>query len=124
MYTVKIKESSTELTPKERIMYKDTTIAVKIDEEVDTASYVDITPTGYVVLDIHNDKAKDKQDYTKYIIVDADGKRYTTGSPSFWESFMDIWSELGDTGDYVIRCYKRDSKNYQGKQFLTCSLIG
>ena len=124
MYTVKIKESSKELTPKERIMYKDVSIAVKLDEEVDETSSVEITPVAYVVLDVHNDKAKDKQDYTKYIIVGADGKRYTTGSPSFWESFMNIWSELGDSGDYVLRCYKRDSKNYQGKQFLTCSLVG
>ena len=58
MYTVKIKESSMELTNKQRVMYKDTSDAYKLDEVVKENQPFGIEPIGYVVLDVHNDGKK------------------------------------------------------------------
>lgn len=122
-YNVTIKEVSMELTARERIMMKDTTNAIKLDEAANGESPLVITPTAYAVLGIHNEKS-DNVDYENYVIMDADGNKYVTGSPSFWSSFMEIWEEMKDTNEeYSIEVYKRDSKNYKGKQFLTCSII-
>lgn len=121
-YSVKIREASKELTPKERIKLKDTGLAVKLDEAVTSESTLVIAPEGYVVLDVHNDKSENP-DYQQYVIIDKTGKKYITGSPSFWSSFMGIWEEMAGTGeDYEIAIYKMDSKNYKGKQFLTCTI--
>lgn len=122
-YNVSIKEVSKELTARERIMLKDTTNAIKLDEVAGSESPLVITPVAYAVLSIHNDKS-DNVDYENYIIMDADGTKFVTGSPSFWSSFMGIWEEMKDESEeYSIEVYKRDSKNYKGKQFITCSII-
>lgn len=121
-FTVKIAEVSKELTARERIMLKDTGNAIKLDEAANGAGLT-ITPTAYAVLDIHNEKS-DNPDYKNYIILDANGQKYVTGSTSFWNSFIDIWTEMSAEEDpYSIQVYKMDSKNYKGKQFLTCSII-
>lgn len=121
-YKVSIKESSKELTAKERIMMKDTSNAVKLDEATKDGHLL-ITPAAYVILSIHNEKS-DNVDYENYLILDKSGNKYVTGSPSFWASFMDIWDEMAEeTEEYSIEVYKLDSKNYKGKQFLTCSIV-
>lgn len=122
-YSVEIKESSKELTPRERIIFKDTSNAIKFDEVVtDEAPFV-LTPVGYAVLNIHNEKSKDNKDYNNYLILAEDGNKYVTGSTSFWTSFIDIWNEMQGEEQYSIEVYKMDSKNYKGKKFLTCSII-
>lgn len=122
-YNVAIKELSKEMTARERIMLKDTTNAIKLDEAANGEAPLIITPTAYAVLGIHNEKS-DNVDYENYVITDADGNKYVTGSPSFWTTFMEIWEEMmGEDEQYSIEVYKRDSKNYKGKQFLTCSII-
>lgn len=123
-YTVSINKCSTELTPREKIKVKDLSNAVKLDTAAD-ASPVEITPSFYVILDIHNEKSENP-DYTNLLIVDVDGNKYVTGSPSFMDSFFDIWDEMkeADANEvFSIECYKLDSKNYKGKKFLTCSII-
>lgn len=122
-YSVEIKESSKELTPREKIKFKDTSNAIKFDEVVtDDAPFV-LTPVGYAVLNIHNEKSKDNKDYNNYLILAEDGNKYVTGSTSFWTSFIDIWNEMQGEEQYSIEVYKMDSKNYKGKKFLTCSII-
>ena len=122
-YNVTIKEVSKEMTARERIMLKDTTNAVKLDEAANGETPLVITPTAYAVLHIHNEKS-DNVDYENYVVMDDNGNKYVTGSPSFWTSFMEIWEEMMDEDEqYSIEVYKRDSKNYKGKQFLTCSII-
>lgn len=124
MYTTEIKFSSKELTAREKIMVKDLTDAKKLEDVIGDNESVIITPVDYVVLDVHNDRAKDNKDYTKNVIIDKDGTRYTTGSPSFMESFINIYNEMyAEEEEFQIKCYKRESKNYSGKHFLTCSLI-
>lgn len=122
-FKTSIKEVSKELTARERIMLKDTSNATKLDEAANGVEPLIITPVAYAVLDIHNEKS-DNKDYENYIIVDANGTKYVTGSPSFWTAFMEIWTEMVEEDEeYSIEVYKKDSKNYKGKQFLTCSII-
>ena len=122
-YYVAIKEVSKELTARERIMLKDTTNAIKLDEAANGGDPLVITPAAFAVLSIHNEKS-DNVDYENYIIMDTNGNKFVTGSPSFWASFMEIWEEMmNEDEEYSIEVYKRDSKNYKGKQFLTCSII-
>lgn len=121
-YSVEIKETSKELTAKERIALKDTSNAIKLDQACDSEPIV-ITPVAYAVLAIHNEKS-DNKDYENYIITASTGEKYVTGSASFWNSFIAIYEEMeGEDEEYSITAYKLDSKNYSGKKFLTCSII-
>ena len=118
-YSVSIRECSTELTARERIKLKDTTNAIKLDEAASGETPLVIRPAAYAVLDIHNEKS-DNKDYPNYIIMDDEGNKYVTGSESFWSSFEEMQNE---NEAYEIEVYKVDSKNYKGKQFLTCSIV-
>lgn len=121
-YAVTIAESSRELTAKDRIRLKDTSDAVKLDEATKDGA-ITINPVGYAVLAIHNEKS-DNIDYNNYLIEDEDGTKYVTGSESFWNSFIDIYTEMKDeTEPWQIKAYRLPSKNYNGKEFLTCSII-
>lgn len=121
-FEVQITESSKELTARERIRLKDTTDAVKLDEATQENPVV-IKPVAYAILAVHNDKADDK-DYEQYIIEDADGTKYVTGSESFWNSFKNIYDEMKDEDeDWSVKAYRVPSKNYTGKDFISCSLM-
>lgn len=121
-FEVKIVESSMELTHKQNVVLKDISRAIKLDEACSAGNELQIKPTGYAILSVHNDKA-DNPDYTQYLIIDNSGEKYVTGSDSFWRSFCDIWSEMAeDAEEWDLIIYKKDSKNYKGKQFLTCSI--
>lgn len=121
-YSTTIREVSRELTARERIKLKDTTNAIKLDEAANEAPFV-FTPVAYAILDIHNEKS-DNKDYPNYIIMDDAGNKYVTGSESFWNAFKEIWDEMvNEKEPYEIEVYKVDSKNYKGKQFITCSIV-
>lgn len=124
-YSVLISEVSQELTAKERIMLKDTTNAIKLDELTqETDEKVIISPAIYAVLDIHNEKSEQNKDYKNFIIIDKTGKKYVTSSESFWNSFMDIANEMaGETEEWSIEVYRVPSKNFKGKEFLNCSIM-
>ena len=124
-YSVKVVESSKELTKKETVMFKDLSDALNLSEfidEHDGAVMIDVE--SWVNLAIHNEKAKDGQnkDYTNYVVVDKNGTRYYTGSESFWSSFKDIWCEMSDsTEEWSLKVYKKQSKGK--KDFITCSVM-
>ena len=121
-YSVKIRETSRELTAKERVMLKDTSDAVKLDTVTSEAPVL-IDVDMYAILDIHNEKS-DNKDYAIYLVVDKDGTKYVTGSDSFWSSFMNIYTEMLTSDEpYNIKAYKLPSKNRQGKDFITCSIV-
>lgn len=121
-YKVTIRYASLDnLSARERIMLKDTSDCVSLDS-VTTDGEVTIKPEFYAVLDVHNEYAKDDKDYTQYVIVDADGTKYITGSDSFYSAFIDIADEMGDEA-FEIKVYRKPSKNYSGKDFITCSII-
>lgn len=123
MYTVKIAKSSKELTAKDRIKMKDTSNAVKLDAVLAGDEPLCITPVAYAILDIHNDKADDK-DYQQFLVMDETGAKFVTGSNSFWNAFIEIWTEMeGENEEWMLEIYKKDSKNYSGKKFITCSIV-
>ena len=120
-YSVQIKEVSKELSTKERIALKDTTNAIRLDGAT-LEGAVSINPEMWAVLAIHNEKSLNP-DYDNYIVIDKDGTKYVTGSESFWSSFMDIFNEMqGEAEEWGVRVYRSPSKNYQGKDFITCSI--
>ena len=119
MYTSSIKESYKDLTAKQRIALKDTTRAIKLDEATQ-AGEVEIKPVMWAIIGVHNDKLANP-DYEQYVIEDESGDTYVTGSESFWQSFIDIFNEMeGESEDYSIVVTRVPSKNYTGKDFLTC----
>lgn len=120
-YEAKVVECTKELTARERIAIKDTTNAIALDEATN-AGEVEIDYAFHAVLSIHNEKSEDK-DYEKYVIVDHNGQKYVTGSKSFYSAMCEIVNEMaGSDEDYALIAYKVPSKNYKGKDFITCSI--
>ena len=87
-YSAKIVNASKELSVRDKIKIKDLTNSVGLDEAVTDDVPLMVTPSLWAELAIHNEKSKDK-DYKKYILVDAAGTKYATGSESFWSAFND-----------------------------------
>ena len=127
-YTSTVREVSKDITVKEKIMLKDTSNAISIDALTQEASFnnekVLIDVDYYAILDIHNEKS-DNKDYINFIIVDKSGNKYVTGSESFITTFTDIYEEMKGAGEenITIKIYRKESKNYKGKDFITCSIV-
>ena len=127
-YEAKVTNASKELTARERIMLKELTNAIQLDEATQTADLENagnlvIKPVYFAEVSVHNEKS-DSKDYTKFVIVDDNGTKFVTGSDSFKNAFMDIWSEMAEANetDFEIEVYRKESKNYKGKSFISCSL--
>ena len=122
-YSIKVIDASRQLTAKEKIAFKDFGLAAQLDDVVTETGLI-INVKDYVVLQVHNEKS-DNKDYTKFLLIDENGEKYITGSEPFWTTFKDIWDEISDEPDveWSLKVYKLESKNYKGKQFLTCSII-
>ena len=121
-YSAEIIRSNKELSAKERLIMKDTTACTQLDEAVQLGGdKLMITPDTVALISVHNEKSKDKKDYEKLVIVDKNGERYVTGSDSFTRTFFDIADEMGEE-EYSILVFKKESKNYAGKGFLTCTV--
>lgn len=122
-YSVRIKEASKNLTARERLLMKDLSNATKLDSVVTLDSTLIIEPVDFCVLEVHNEKS-DNKDYENFVIIDAGGNKYATGSLSFWTAFNEIWEEMKNEGEgFSVEVYKMESKNYKGKHFLTCSIV-
>lgn len=122
-YSVKVVECTKDLTARERVKIKDTTNAIKLDEATQGGAIV-IAYDYHAVLAIHNEKLDDP-DYWQYVVVDTAGNKYVTGSESFFTAMTEIVDEMiaaGET-DFELEVYRMDSKNYKGKQFITCSIV-
>lgn len=127
-YSSTIKESSRELTPKERVMFKDLGNATKLNDMAEEAMNAGAKAIienikDYAIVAIHNEASEDV-DYNNYLIIDGNGDKYYTGSVSFWNSFKSIWDEMSESDEeWGIQLNLIPSKNYAGKTVLTCSLI-
>ena len=127
-YSATILEASRELTARERVMFKDTQNAISMNDYAEQAKSeggkaIITNVKDYVHISVHNDNSDDK-DYDNYLIIDGGGYKYVTGSQAFWNSFMDIYNEMKDeTEPWGIQLNLIPSKNYKGKNVLTCSLI-
>ncbi len=121
-YATRIIEASKELSKKEAVMLKDTSDCLKLDEVLKDGA-ITFKPEYYAVVGIHNEKS-DNKDYQVYVVVDETGNKYATSSESFFTSFKDIYSDMCDSDEeWALKVYKLDSKNYTGRQFITCSII-
>ena len=127
-YSAEIIESSRELTARERVMFKDTQNAISMNDFAEQAKSeggkaIITDVKDFVHIMVHNDKSDDK-DYDNFLIIDGAGDKYVTGSKAFWNSFMDIYNEMKDeTEPWGIQLNLIPSKNYKGKNVLTCSLV-
>lgn len=124
-FNVTISYVSREVSAKDKIKMKDISDAVKINEEITAGNSLVIDVDFYALLDVHNEKAKNGTDYSVILIFDKNGQKYTTGSNSFINAFLDIADAIEEDGieEYAVKVYGRASKNYSGKEFITCSLI-
>lgn len=126
-YSATITESSRELTPKERVMFKDLANAQNLNEFAKesnaSGSKAVITVKDYAIVSVHNEASEDK-DYLNYLLIDNEGNKYYTGSVSFWNKFMDIYKEMSTVDeDWAIELSLVPSRKYAGKEALTCSLV-
>lgn len=122
MYKSEITFATRELSIKERVMFKDTSDCVTLDSVVteDTPLLIDLDLV--VGIHVNNDKS-DSKEYDKYIYVDKNGDKYTSGSESLFRQFSDIYNEVKDcTEDVTWKIFKKRSKNYSGC-FLTCTIL-
>ena len=121
-YSVKIVNASKELSARDRVAVKDTTNAIALDDATKDSPLV-IAIDYYVELAVHNEKSEDK-DYKKYVVVAKSGNKFVTGSESFFTAMLEIMDEMAESGeDFEIQVYRMPSKNYKGKEFLTCSIV-
>lgn len=122
-YTVTIIDASQELTARDKIKLKDTAECISLDQASKDNPYLEIPVDGYVVLQVHNERAKSGDpDYEQLVILSGE-QRYITGSGSFRTSFLDIYKEMaGDPDPWSIRVVRRASKNYSG-DFMKATLV-
>lgn len=121
-YSVKITTCSKELTHKERVQIKDMSNAVSLDE-LTANGPVTLDVAFYAVLAVHNERSE-SVDYTVCVLVDKAGTKYRTGSPSFMNSLEDIMADMdGCDEEWNLEVFRQPSKNYKGKDFLTCSVV-
>lgn len=121
-YKAEIIECSKQLTAKEKIMMKDTSNAIGLDEATKDGPIL-IAPDYYAIVHVHNELS-DNKDYDKCVLIAKDGTKYATGSESFIRNMVDIMEEMEDSGEeYQLSVYRKDSNNYKGKQFITCSVV-
>lgn len=121
-YKVTIVNSTKPLTGKQKVMVKDFTNAQSIDELTNDSTLV-LKVENVITCEVHNPVSEDK-DYMKYVIIDENGNKFVTGSESAITSLIDIINEMdGEDEDYSVEFYKKESKNYKGKSFITCSII-
>lgn len=128
-YNVKIVDTSiAELNPRMELLLKSTTGGIALDEALEDMAEGEgliIEPKDYAVLEIHNEKVKEGEstDYTKYVIL-TDKDKYVTSSQNFFNSFVDIFETMKDSGEeYSIKIFRKESRNFKGKYFLTCEII-
>ena len=127
-YTTTIREASRELSAKERVMFKDMANAsslvdlVSAQREIGEKAIIDVA--DFAVIDVHNPKAQDNTDYTIYLVIDKNDNKFYTSSEAFWSAFSNIYAEMkGSDEEWGIEAVLIPSKNYKGKEILTCSLV-
>lgn len=124
-----IVDSLVELSAKEKVMLKDVSDAINLDkalEELDGKALL-INPANFITLEVRftGEDAEKHEDYTTYIVVEKEtGSRYYTSSQSFANSALDIIGEMKDCEEpWELKVFKKESRNYAGKGFITCTLV-
>lgn len=123
MFNVVIEKSLKEVTKKEMLQLKDLTDAVRLDQATQEHGSVLIPNIQNMVkMFLVSDDPKNPQEYAKMVITDTEGNRFVTGSESFARRAWEIADDMaGD--EFGLKVYRRPSKNYPGREFLSCSVI-
>lgn len=123
MFNVVIDRALKEVTKKEMLQLKDLTDAVRLDQATQEHGSVMIyNIQNMVKLFLVSDDPKNPQEYGKLVITDNEGNRFVTGSESFARRAWEIADDMaGD--EFGLKVYRRPSKNYPGREFLSCSVI-
>lgn len=127
-YKATIIDQSPHITKFQAIMMKDTAGAIQLGDITETGETIRFRPVGWITLHVENSKSDDGE-YDQYVFIDDDRNTYVTGSASFKKSFDEIMESLDDMeegeipADWAIKVFAKDSKNYKGKKFLSCSLV-
>lgn len=124
MYKAEIVKSSWDMSKIERVKYKDTSRAQKIDMLIEESGII-INVFKYVILHIQCDKAE-KGEYDVIILIDEGGNMFQTGSSTFISNFEEIWDEIVETESDIplkIEIFRKESNNYKGKYFITCGIV-
>lgn len=125
-YEVTILSSQRELSKLQKVAIV-TNSAKKLDDMVPAPGSGDFLLEGIVnfaKVHIHNDRASENKDYERLIIFTEDGPAFYTGSPTFYDRFIQIMELMdGETG-WALSCEKGASNRYKGKNFLTCKVVG
>lgn len=118
-----ISTSLKEMTKVELVAMKDVTDCILLERYLEqNGDEVILEVKDYVELHVENDRSESKE-YDVLVLIDTGGTKYRTGSDSFKRAFLDIFNELqGETG-WGIKVFGKPSKNYNGKNFLTCSVV-
>lgn len=124
MYKSEIVSTSLEnMTKVELVAFKDVTDCILLEKYLEEhGDETTMVVKDYVELAVENDRSENKN-YNVFIIIDENGTKYRTGSESFKRAFLDIYTDLKDETGWAIKIYGKPSKNYNGKNFLTCSVV-
>ena len=124
-YNTKVVTTSREITAQEKFLIKDFNDAIGLDSVVTDSEGIILDIDIIAEVQVHNEHAKDDKDYTTIVIITTDGTKYTTSSNSVRDAISDIMDECKDVGieDYKLKIFKKPSKNYAGKSFMTASIV-
>ena len=124
MYKSEIVNTSIENMSKvEMVALKDVTDCVLLERYLEeNGDECILEVKDFVELHVENDRAESRE-YTVLVLIDKDGIKYRTGSESFKRAFMDIFADLKDEVGWGIKVFGKPSRNYNGKNFLTCSVV-
>lgn len=124
-YNTKVVSTSREITAQEKFLIKDFNDAIGLDSVVSDSEGIILDIDIIAEVQVHNEHAKDDKDYTTIVIITTDGTKYTTSSNSVRDAISDIMDECKDEGieDYKLKIFKKPSKNYAGKSFMTASIV-
>lgn len=123
-YSSKLVSATRELSPKERVAVKMFTGAEQLDELTQRDENGVLIDIDYVaVVEVYNEKS-DNKNYIKFVYVDKDGSMYISGSETLYRTYEEIAEEMEDSQEqWSIKVIRKESKNYKGKDFLTCMLV-
>ena len=124
-YNTKVVSTSREITAQEKFLIKDFNDAIGLDSVVTDSEGIILDIDIIAEVQVHNEHAKDDKDYTTIVIITTDGTKYTTSSNSVRDAISDIMDECKDEGieDYKLKIFRKPSKNYAGKSFMTASIV-
>lgn len=123
-FNAKVVETSRPVSRKFEVMLKDYSSAQSLDQLTESGDVVDIKVDLFAIVHVQNPQSKQNPEYDVCVIIDQDGNRYRTGSDSCIRQLRDCMKDMeGVEEEWALRFYKRASKNYQGKSFITCTII-